>query len=257
MTLTDIPLIDAHFHIVDPAYPLQDNQGFLPEPFTCDDYLQRMNGHPLVGGVVVSGSFQGYDQSYLLATLKRLGPGYVGVTQLPPTVDDDTLLSLDQAGVRGVRFNLYRGGPQVLREWIPFAQRVYALCRWHVELYADATQVDRLFDAIAELPSVCIDHLALSRRASARLLDLVEQGVHVKASGFGRLESDPIPLLRELYAANPGSLMFGSDLPSTRAPRPFDERDLQRIGDALCENGVRGVFSDNARRFYRLTDSIA
>jgi predicted TIM-barrel fold metal-dependent hydrolase len=155
-----------------------------------------------------------------------------------------------------VRFNLYRGGAEALREWIPFAQRVYALCRWHVELYADAAQVDRLYDEIAELPSVAIDHLALSRRASVRLLDLVERGVRVKASGFGRLESDPIPLLRELYAANPDSLMFGSDLPSTRAPRPFDQRDLQRIGDALCEKGVKGVFGDNARRFYRLADSI-
>jgi predicted TIM-barrel fold metal-dependent hydrolase len=252
MNLNDIPLFDAHFHIIDPRFTLQENQGFMPEPFSCNDYLRRMNGHPLVGGVVVSGSFQGFDQNYLLAALEQLGPAYVGVTQLPPTVDDARLQSLDRAGVRGLRFNLHRNGPQALREWIPFAQRVHDLCRWHVELYADAFLVDRLYDEIAELPSVSIDHMALSRHHSARLLDLVERGVRVKASGFGRLESDPVPLLRDLYAANPQSLMFGSDLPSTRATRPFEEHDLQRIGDALCERGVRRVFNENARQFYRL-----
>jgi len=252
MTLTDIPLFDAHFHIIDPRFPVQENQGFLPEPYTCDDYLQRMNGRALAGGVVVSGSFQGFDQDYLMAALQRLGPGYVGVTQLPSTVDDDTLRSLDRAGIRGVRFNLFRGGWENLDEMVPFAHRIHALCGWHVELYADAPLVDRLHGTIGGLPAVAIDHMALSRRASPQLLDLARRGVRIKASGFGRLEADPIPLLRELYAANPDCLMFGSDLPSTRAPRPYREGDLQRIADALCEKGVRRVLHDNARTFYRL-----
>jgi len=252
MTLTDTPLIDAHFHIIDPRYPVQETQGFLPEPFTCDDYLHRMNGQRLAGGVVVSGSFQGFDQDYLQAALKRLGDGYVGVTQLPPTVDDATVRSLDRAGVRGVHFDLFRGGAQGLDELVPFAHRLNDLCGWHVELYADAPLVDRLHETIRELPAVAIDHLALSRRASAQLLDLARRGVRIKASGFGRLEADPIPLLRQLYAANPDCLMFGSDLPSTRASRPYREADLLRISDALCEKGVRKVLYDNARAFYRL-----
>jgi predicted TIM-barrel fold metal-dependent hydrolase len=254
MFLNDTPLFDAHFHIIDPQFPLQANQGFVPEPFTCDDYLQRMNGQTLTGGVVVSGSFQGFDQDYLLAALKQLGPGYVGVTQLPPTAGNATLKLLNAAGVRGVRFNLYRGGMDAAKEMVPFAQRIHELFGWHAEIYADAPLVDRLYPEISQLPKVAIDHLALSRIASSHLLDLVAQGVRVKASGFGRLEVNPIPLLRELYAANPASLMFGTDLPSTRAPRPYSERDLQRIGDAFCEKGVRRVLCDNARQFYGLAD---
>ena len=46
------------------------------------------------------------DQSYIIAALKELGPSYVGVTQLPATVSDDEVLSLNDVGVRGVRFNL-------------------------------------------------------------------------------------------------------------------------------------------------------
>lgn len=251
MNLMEIPLFDAHFHIIDPRYPLVENQGYLPPSFTCDDYLERMGDKPLLGGTVVSGSFQAYDQDYLLAALERLGPAYVGVTQLPASVDDETLRKLDAAGVRGVRFNLFRGRPEPLSELERFAWRLHEKVGWHVEFYADAPLVDRLHSLIGELPAVAIDHLGLYRRASSHLLDLAERGVRVKASGFGRLEVDPIPLLRELYGANPLSLMFGSDLPSTRAPRPFGERDLERIGAALCESGVKQVFFKNARTFYR------
>jgi predicted TIM-barrel fold metal-dependent hydrolase len=253
MNLHEIPLFDAHFHIIDPRFPLQANQGFVPEPFTVDDYRQRLSGQNLTGGVVVSGSFQDADQGYLLAALQELGPGYVGVTQLPATAGNATLKLLNAAGVKGVRFNLYRGGMELTAELLPFAQRIYERYGWHVEIYADAPLVDRLHPVLSQLPKVAIDHLALSRHASPLLLDLVEQGVRVKASGFGRLEIDPVPLLRALYAANPASLMFGTDLPSTRAPRPYSERDLQRIGDAFCEQGVRRVLCDNAREFYGLT----
>jgi predicted TIM-barrel fold metal-dependent hydrolase len=247
----EFPLFDAHFHIIDPRFPLVENQGYLPTPFSCDDYLERMGGKPLLGGVVVSGSFQAFDQGYLLAALERLGPAFVGVTQLPASVDDETLRRLDAAGVRGVRFNLFRGGAEGVSEMEQFAQRVYEVVNWHVELYADAPLIDRLHPVISQLPAVAIDHMGLYRRASEQLLDLVEGGVRVKASGFGRLEIDPIPLLRDIYGANPHSLMFGSDLPSTRAPRPFSERDLERIGDALCEKGVKQVLFKNARDFYR------
>ena len=63
-----------------------------------------------MGGAVVSGSFQMFDQTYLVDALGKLGPRYVGVTQLPATVTDDELMRLDAAGVRAVRFNVKRGG---------------------------------------------------------------------------------------------------------------------------------------------------
>ena len=103
-------LFDAHFHIIDPRFPLLPNNGYLPEAFSCDDYRSRMKGYELSGGAVVSGSFQGYDQSYLLAALGELGPGFVGVTQVPATVTDEEVISLDRAGVRGGTLQPETGG---------------------------------------------------------------------------------------------------------------------------------------------------
>jgi predicted TIM-barrel fold metal-dependent hydrolase len=77
-------VFDGHLHIIDPRFPLVPNRGYLPEPFTVEDYLDRTSTLDLVGGAVVSGSFQGFDQSYLLDALDRLGPSFVGVTSCPP-----------------------------------------------------------------------------------------------------------------------------------------------------------------------------
>lgn len=244
-------LFDAHFHVIDGRFPLVANNGFLPPPFTCDDYLERMKDCRLAGGAIVSGSFQAFDQGYLLDALKRLGERFVGVTQLPASVSDQQLFNLDTAGVRAVRFNLKRGGSEDAAHLDRLARRVHELVGWHVELYVDAKDLDELYATLAALPAVSIDHLGLSRQGFAKLLDLVGRGARVKATGFGRVDFDVKGALRELYAANPDALMFGTDLPSTRAPRPYADADFDLVVDALGADGARRVLHQNAVDFYR------
>lgn len=52
------PIFDAHCHIIDRAYPLIANNGYVPEFFSADDYLTRVTPLGVVGGAVVSGSFR-------------------------------------------------------------------------------------------------------------------------------------------------------------------------------------------------------
>ncbi len=244
-------IFDSHFHIIDPRFPLTPNDGYLPEPFTCADYLRRMEGVELAGGAVVSGSFQGFDQGYLKAALAELGPRFVGVTQLPAGATDEEILALDAAGVRAVRFNLRRGGSETLDKLETLAWRVHRLARWHVELYLDARELAPLAGRLLSLPAVSIDHLGLSREGFPALLALVERGVRVKATGFGRGDLDVPRALRDLCAANPDGVMFGTDLPSTRAPVPYRDKDLRRVLDALDEGQARKVLCDNALALYR------
>jgi hypothetical protein len=46
--------------------------------------------------------------------------------------------------------------------------------------------------------------------------------------------------------------MFGTDLPSTRAPRPFQPSDLSLLIDTLGEPAAQMVLWSNAATFYRL-----
>ena len=249
--LRNFKIFDSHFHIIDQRFPLVPNQGYLPDDFSCTDYLDRTRYYNLAGGAIVSGSFQDFDQTYLRAALHRLGPRFVGVTQLPATASDAEILELDEAGVRAVRFNLRRGGSETVEFLEPVARRVHELVNWHVELYVDSRGLSGLFGTLVSLPAVSIDHLGLSEEGLPVLLKLAEQGVRVKATGFGRVDFDVRSALQDLHAANSDALMFGTDLPSTRAPRPYADDDLLLVVEALGEAGARKVLYENAIAFYR------
>jgi predicted TIM-barrel fold metal-dependent hydrolase len=246
------PIFDAHCHIIDPRFPLIANNGFMPQAFTVADYRAQVAPLGICSGAVVSGSFQAFDQGYLLDALAKLGPQYVGVTQLPASVGDDELHHLNRHGVRALRFNLKRGGSEQLNQLEALALRVHGLLGWHAELHVDSRDLPSLESRLLHLPEVSIDHLGLSREGLPTLLRLAERGVRIKACGFGRVDFKVVPALQAIFAANPNALMFGSDLPSTRAPRPFEVQDLQLIEDALGEDGAQMVLWDNARDFYRL-----
>jgi predicted TIM-barrel fold metal-dependent hydrolase len=245
-------LFDAHFHIIDPRFPLVPNRGYLPDRYTVNDYRERLDAYSLAGGAVVSGSFQVFDQDWLVNALSRLGRGFVGVTQLPASVRDEEIQELDRAGIRAVRFNLKRGGSETIEHLDRMARRVNEQAGWHVELYADAKDLSELYSILVALPAVSIDHLGLSKEGFPTLLALAEKGVRVKASGFGRVDFDVRTAIRELYTANPDCLMFGTDLPSTRAARPYTDRDFELITEVLDEQATRQVLYTNALDFYRI-----
>lgn len=246
------PIFDAHLHIVDPRFPLVPNAGFVPEAFDVAAYRARVQPLGIAGGAVVSGSFQAFDQTYLVDALARLGPGFVGVTQLPPQVTDAEIDHLHAAGVRAIRFNLFRGGSAGADALEPLAHRVWGRHRWHVELYVGPESLAALRSRLRALPKICIDHLGLRAAAQPDVLALVESGAYVKATGLGRLDFDPQPFLRTLVEARPDRVVFGTDLPSTRAPTPFRDDDLVRIVDTVGPHHARAVLWDNARALYQL-----
>lgn len=242
---------DAHFHIIDNQFPLVANHGYTPEPYTVEQYLERMSNYDLMGGTLVSGSFQP-DYAFMEHTLKKLGDGFVGVIQADQQLSDEQIVSLAQAGVRGIRFNIKRTGAGVL-EYLPtLAHRVFDIASWHTELYIDSKDLPELTTVIADLPCAVIDHLGLSEAGFKYITHLIEQGVYVKATGFGRLDFSAKAAIINLYSINPKGLIFGTDLPSTRAPTAYCDQDCALIVDALGEAHANDVLYANALELYRI-----
>ena len=245
-------VFDSHCHIIDPRYPIIENQGYIPPPYTLNDYRQQTVPLGVSSGAIVSGSFHGFDQSYLKATLAILGPQWVGVTQVPNSITDQEVLELTNLRVRALRFNIFRGRVDSVDEIVSFANRVHQLGNWHAEIYADAAALAPHVAKLSKLPKIVIDHLGMTEKGLPVLLDLVDAGACVKATGFGRVNMNVPKMLEAVARHSPNALVFGTDLPSTRAKRPFDVRDITLIKDVLGKSLSDLVFWNNPRNLYRL-----
>lgn len=243
-------IFDAHFHIIDFNYPIIENQGYTPPSYVTEDYQKDTLGLHFKGGAIVSGSFQAFDQNYLLHALDELGPTYCGVTQLPFDTSDEEILKLNEAGVKALRFNIKRGGSEDLSKLDYFARRVYELAGWHSELYIDSKELPDIAPIIEKLPAVSVDHLGLSEEGLPHLLKLVDRGVQVKATGFGRVDLNVENAMKSIYKVNPHALMFGTDLPSTRAKRPFQRCDIELIRQIFNGEAVERILFENAMKWY-------
>lgn len=243
-------IFDAHFHIINPKFPLVKNQGYLPAAFLIENYKEKTENMEVAGGAVVSGSFQGFDQTYLPHTLSKLGKDFYGVANIPFDMDKEELKRLDEAGVTAVRFNLKRGGFESADHLVTQSNRLFDEFGWHTELYIDNNHLAELDNKLEQIPKFSIDHLGLSKTALIDLYRWVEKGAKVKATGFGRLEFDPLPVLKQIYRINPEALMFGTDLPSTRAQTPFSMNDVELISQNFSEEAKEKIFYQNAYHWY-------
>ncbi|WP_159649652.1 amidohydrolase family protein [Erysipelothrix aquatica] len=253
-------IFDSHFHIINKKYPIIENQGFIPNSFLVNDYIDAISDFQLeiTGGVVVSGSYHGYDQTYFVEAIESLTNFYqapfVGVTQLPLDTSMAEIKRLNEIGIRAVRFNLYRGQTIDYQEVINFANKIYDAVKWKVEFYLDFSNVDQSFmEMITALPKASIDHMGLSYESLPTLKKLLSEDIAIRISGFGRIDytNDEIVLaIRELYEINEELLIFGSDIPSTRAKRPFMLRDVQMITDALGAEAANKVLFENGLKWY-------
>ncbi|SDS91547.1 Predicted metal-dependent hydrolase, TIM-barrel fold [Maribacter dokdonensis] len=244
-------IFDSHFHIINPKFPLVENNGYLPPDFTVENYVEQTKGFGIEGGAIVSGSFQKFDQEYLLDALKTFGENYFGVANIPIEMKYSELNRLDESNIRAVRFNLKRGGSESLKNLVELSNRLYDAYNWHTELYVDSKNLNELKSTLKQIPTFSIDHLGLSKTGLKELFYWAEKGVKIKATGFGRLDFNPITAMKKIYSINPDSLMFGTDLPSTRAKIPFTFDDLQSIMNSFSDIEQERILYQNATDWYK------
>lgn len=245
-----MPLFDAHFHIIDPKYPLFENNGYLPSHFTLENYRETTQNLDIVGGAIVSGSFQKFDQEYLIDSLQELGQNYFGVANIPVEMTKEELDNLNKSNIVAVRFNLKRGGSERIEHMVNLSNRLYEEYNWHTELYVDSKDLPELAPVLGQIPKFSIDHLGLSKNGIPSLYHWAEKGVKIKVTGFGRIDFDPIPVMRKIHSIDPTALMFGTDLPSTRAKIPFSVRDIQLIKENFTAAEQENIFYKNAMDWY-------
>jgi 2-pyrone-4,6-dicarboxylate lactonase len=155
--------VDAHCHVFGPGAQF----AFAPErKYTpCDagkDSLFALRDHlGFDKNVVVQATCHGADNSALLDALAHSKGKARGVVTVKRSITDEQLLSMHQAGVRGVRFNFVKRLVDFTpkEELIEIAQRIAPL-GWHVVIYFEAVDLTQLWDFFTALPTtVVVDHM--------------------------------------------------------------------------------------------------
>src|SRR5215470_11491962 len=152
---------DCHMHIYDPRFPESNPRpGQNPKNATVSDYrlLQKRTGTTRV--VVVQPRNYATDNRVTVDALSQLGASARGVAVVHPTITDTELKSLNEAGIRGIRFSL--GGANAVVTWDmveSLSKRVNEL-GWHVQFNVDGEDIEAHADLLRRLPSQMVfDHL--------------------------------------------------------------------------------------------------
>jgi 2-pyrone-4,6-dicarboxylate lactonase len=162
LTLPD-GAVDAHCHVFGPGaqFPFAPERKYTP----CDaskEQLFALRDHlGFARNVVVQATCHGADNSAMVDAVRASEGRARGVATVRAGVSDDELRRLDEAGVRGVRFNFVKRLVDVLpmdglRQ---VADRVAPL-GWHIVIYFEAQELPELADFFLGLPvPIVVDHM--------------------------------------------------------------------------------------------------
>ncbi len=103
---------DCHHHIFNPAhfpYAPSDKQNFPPAVSETYEILKKRLG--VARSVIVQPSAYGTDNRCTLNALEKAGKENTrAVVVVDDSISDEDLADMDAMGVRGIRFNIDRGG---------------------------------------------------------------------------------------------------------------------------------------------------
>jgi predicted TIM-barrel fold metal-dependent hydrolase len=280
----DVPAgaCDCHTHIHgDPEkFPFFAGRVYTPEPASPEEMSALHKALRIERVVIVTPSVYGTDNSATLFGIKARGATARGVAVIDDKTPESDLDSLQQAGFRGIRLNLTRGGvsdPDVGRARLQAAVDRVKARNWHVQLFTSLAMISAIKELVAVSPvPVVFDHfggalgeLGVEQTGFADLLALVKSGkAYVKISGAYRASKlapdypDAAPLAQALIAANSDRIIWGTDWPhpNSVAPpggKPTDLTPLFQIDDGRLFNQLPVWAPDAAIRKRILVDNPA
>jgi predicted TIM-barrel fold metal-dependent hydrolase len=262
---------DCHAHVFGPAgrFPYAEPRSYTPPDCLLAQYRHMLATVGVERAVLVQPSVYGTDNRNHLEALAEAGPAFRMVAVLDEAVGDGELARLNEAGVRGVRFNLVTKGGIPLDGLERMALRLAPL-GWHLQLFVEIGTFAMIESRLAALPApIVVDHMGgatpgqgLHHPGFQALLRLVRGGnTWVKLSGAYRVSAQPeppfsdvVPIARALIEAGPERMVWGSDWPHpivADRPMPNDGDLVELLADwAPDEAQRRRILVDNPARLY-------
>jgi 2-pyrone-4,6-dicarboxylate lactonase len=264
--------VDAHCHVFGPAakFPFAPERKYTPYDAGKEDLFRLRDFLGFSRNVIVQASCHGTDNTATIDALRSSDNRARGIAVVKPTISDAELQEMDEAGMRGVRFNFL---PRLVDATDPEAHlglaRRVAKLGWHVVVYFEAPSLEKMKPFLAALPTVIVlDHMSLPDASKGadhpdflayiRLLE-DNPSIWVKVTGPERVSKlgppydDFVPLAKTLVERFPERVLWGTDWPhpnmTTHMP---DDGVLVDMIPRIAPNPAqqRALLVDNPTRLY-------
>jgi predicted TIM-barrel fold metal-dependent hydrolase len=276
---------DCHTHIFgDPAkFPLFSGRVYTPETALPEEMSALHRALHMQRVVIVTPSVYGTDNSASLYGIKARGATARGIAVIDDKTTDKDLDAMNRAGFRGLRINLSTVGQSDAslgrRRFQASVDRAKSR-NWHIQMYVGLPVISGIQDLVRACPvPVVFDHFGgaeaargLQQPGFADLVELVHSGkAYVKISGAYRASTqapdypDVASFAKELIAANPDRIIWGTDWPHPNSTTPEghpvteltplfqidDGRLLNQLAIWAPDAGIRKkILVDNPARLY-------
>lgn len=264
--------VDAHCHVFGPGdvFPYAPERKYTPCDASKDQLFALRDFLGYERNVIVQATCHGADNRAMVDALVAAEGRARGIATVRPTVGDDELAEMHEAGVRGVRFNFVRRlvDPKPDDYYRPIVERIAAL-GWHVVIYFEAPDLAERWDFFTSLPTtVVVDHMG--RPDVAKPVDGPEFGRFVRLMAehpqfwskvtcperltvSGPPYDDVVPFARHLVETFPDRVLFGTDWPhpNLKSHMPDDGKIVDYVPRIATTEELRHkLLVDNPTRLY-------
>jgi 2-pyrone-4,6-dicarboxylate lactonase len=265
--------VDAHCHVFGPgaAFPYAPERKYTP----CDaskahlwalrDYLGFERN------VIVQATCHGADNRAVVDALHDAGDRARGVATVKAGVTDAELRALDEAGIRGVRFNFVKRLVDTTpREVLADIARRVAPLGWHVVIYFEAAELPELYDFFAALPTtVVVDHMGrpdVTQPVDGPEFELFVRLMRERENFWSKVScpdrlsrsgppgyDDVVPFAKRIIDTFPDRVLWGTDWPhpNMKTNVPDDGQLVDFIPRIATTSALqRKLLIDNPMRLY-------
>ena len=225
--------VDAHCHVFGPAayFPFSPKRKYTPCDASKEQLFELRDFLGFERSVIVQATCHGNNNDALEDALLNSNDRARGIASVGLDIDHATLRRLDQAGVRGVRFNFVkRLVDNVPKETFKMISNMIAEYGWHIVVYVESQDLEELVPFLKALPTTIVfDHMArpdVTKGTDSKefnlLMKLMEkEKFWCKTTCPERLTkigpeynySDVLPFMQKLVTTFPDRVLWGTDWP--------------------------------------------
>ena len=225
--------VDAHCHVFGPAahFPFSSQRKYTPCDASKEQLFELRDFLGFERSVIVQATCHGNNNDALEDALLNSNDRARGIASVGVDIDHATLRRLDQAGVRGVRFNFVkRLVDNAPKETFKMISNMIAEYGWHIVVYVESQDLEELVPFLKALPTTIVfDHMArpdVTKGTDSKefnlLMKLMEnEKFWCKTTCPERLTkigpeynySDVLPFMQKLVTTFPDRVLWGTDWP--------------------------------------------